>query len=177
MLDVAFAYKRFDFLGNEFLTWLWYAVETEADALRRIDPQMAALEIGNRLVLENQSHQTTETVTIRGDDAGMEEGILALRKGALVVEMNLIYRSGDERWDFSVKGENLNLTAIKVPETGRVETSEDIEAAAVEKVHLCQRPVALVQSLFTHFIHLRLENGWTGTVLPAFRRWMQAKER
>ncbi len=177
MLDVTYAYKRFSFLGNEFLTWLWYAIETEADALRRVDGQMASLEIGNRLVLQNQSRQSTETVTIRGDEAGMEEGILALRKGALVSEMHLIYGSGQERWSFSVKGENLNVSGIKLPETGTVETADDIEGAAIEKAHLYQRPLALVAALFAYFLRLRLENGWTETVLPSFRQWMNRKER
>jgi hypothetical protein len=107
----------------------------------------------------------------------MEEGILALRKGALVSEMNLIYRSGDESWSFSLKGETLNVSGLKVPDSGPVETSDDIEAAAIEKAHLCQRPVVVVEALFAHFLRLRLEKDWITTVLPGFRRWMRSKER
>lgn len=176
MMDVAYALKRFDFLGKEFLTWLWYAVENQADTLRRIDPQMASLEIGNRLVLQNKNQQNNETVTIRGDSAGMEEGVLALRKGALVAEMNLIYRSGDENWHFSLKGETLDPSSVKLPETGRVETSDDIEGAAIEKYHLYRRVVDLVRSLFAHFLEQRLDSQWYTGVLPAFQAWINTKE-
>lgn len=176
MMDVAYALKRFDFLGKEFLTWLWYAVENEPQTLRRIDPQMTSLEIGNRLVLHNKNQQSTETVAIRGDSAGMEEGVLALRKGALVAEMNLIYRSGDENWHFSLKGETLDPSSVKVPQTGRLETSEDIEGAAIEKYHLYRRVVDLVGSLYGHFLEQRLDPRWSTTVLPACQSWINAKE-
>jgi len=42
-----------------------------------------------------------ETVTIKGDDAGLEEGLLALRKGAVVSEINLAYKSGEQEWSFT----------------------------------------------------------------------------
>jgi hypothetical protein len=176
MMDIAYALKRYDFLGKEFLTWLWYAVETQPDTLRGIDSRMTSLEIGNRLVMHNKNRQNTETVTIRGDSAGMEEGVLALRKGALVAEMNLIYRSGDESWHFSVKGETLDPSSVKVPQSARVETGEDIEGAAIEKYHLYRRVVDLVRSLFAHFLEQRLDPRWRTAVLPAFHSWMSAKE-
>lgn len=172
MLDVAVAYNRYQFLGNEFLTWLWYIIESNPDRLRKSDPGLAALELGNRLVLQNHTRQTTETVSIRGDEAGMEEGVLALQKGAMVAEMNLIYRSGEQEWRFSVKGENLQLSGLKVPETGPIESGEDIEAAVIEKAYLCQRSVQLINRLFLDFIHLRLSDAWNKEGVPGIRRWI-----
>ena len=31
MLDLAVAYNRYRFLGDEFLTWLWYTIENDPD--------------------------------------------------------------------------------------------------------------------------------------------------
>ncbi len=81
MLDVAIAYNRYRFLGNEFLTWLWYTLENHSSQLVEIDADLSALEIGNRMVLENRRNEGLETITIKGDDAGLEEGLLALKKG------------------------------------------------------------------------------------------------
>ena len=47
MLDVAVAYRRYQFLGEEFLTWLWYVVEKNQDLIKNFDPRFVALEIGN----------------------------------------------------------------------------------------------------------------------------------
>jgi hypothetical protein len=175
MLDVAVAHDRFRFLGNEFLTWLWYVIESEPDHLRRIDENLTALELGNRLVVQNHRQQTTETVTIRGDEAGMEEGILALKKGALVAEINLTYRSGDQTWHFSLKGEDLQLSGLKVPQTAPVESGEDIEGAVIEKAALCQRSIDLIDGLYFEFLRLRLDDLWTAKVLPRMRGWIGSK--
>jgi hypothetical protein len=176
MMDVVYALKRFDFLGKEFLTWLWFALENQPDTLRALDAQMSSLEIGNRLVLHNKTQQNTETVAIRGDAAGMEEGVLALRKGALVAEMNLVYRSGDESWQFTLRGDTLDPASLKVPQTGRLETKENIEGTAIEKYHLYRRVVDLIRALFSHFLELRLDSRWQSAVLPSFRTWINTKE-
>ena len=98
MLDIAIAYDRYKFIGNEFLTWLWYAIDHAPDTLEKIDPAMQALEVGNRIVLKNQTDNGEETISIKGDTAGLEEGLLALAKGALVTEFNLIDKDGTADW-------------------------------------------------------------------------------
>ena len=51
MLDITFAYNRFKFLGDEFLTWLWYVIENDSGYLKNISPDLSSLETGNRIVL------------------------------------------------------------------------------------------------------------------------------
>src|SRR4030043_36420 len=89
MLDVSVSYNRYKFIGHEFLTWLWFLIEKNPDILKQLNPDLVSLEIGNRVMLENTTRDSLETITIKGDDAGMEEGILALKKGAVVTELNL----------------------------------------------------------------------------------------
>ena len=36
MLDVNYSFKRYGFLGNEFLTWLWYITENDQKAVAEI---------------------------------------------------------------------------------------------------------------------------------------------
>ncbi len=172
MLDVALAYTRYSFLGNEFLTWLWYILENHAARLVQIDSDLSALEIGNRMVLENRRGDGLETITIKGDDAGLEEGLLALGKGALVAEMNLLYRSGDHTWQFNLKGESLNIGNLKPPETGGAETKEDIEGAVLEKIFLYEKIIRFMESAFRHFIHLRVSENWEKDFIAPMRQWI-----
>ncbi|MBW1899386.1 MAG: hypothetical protein JRI61_10050, partial [Deltaproteobacteria bacterium] len=113
MLDVAVAYNRFKFIGDEFLTWVWFIIENDPGYLKNLSTELSSLEIGNRIVLENRRHQAVESITIKGDDANLEEGILALRKGAVVIELNLCFKSGEQEWRFTIKGESLNLSSFK----------------------------------------------------------------
>ncbi len=171
MLDVSVAYNRYGFLGCEFLTWLWYVIENHPDDLAGLTKDFVALEFGNRLVLENRSQDTVETVTIKGDEPGLEEGMMALKKGAGVVEMNLGYRSGDHQWQFTLKGESLHITNLKVPDTGAVESSDDIEGAVLEKVYLYEKVFSLVDAVFKRFIEIRISDAWP-PVITQIRQWI-----
>jgi len=173
MLDIAVAYRRYQFLGDEFLTWLWYLIENEASFFRRIDKEVAALEIGSRMVLANRYRKDSgETVTIKGDEANMDEGLLALKKGAMVAEINLTYRSGEHEWRFNLKGESLNFSSMKVPVTGKIETKDDIEGAVIEKMYLCEKVINLINGLFRHFIRLRVSKDWSAKTVPTIRKWV-----
>ena len=46
MLDVAVAYNRYQFIGEEFLTWLWYVIEKDQNLVKNFDKDFVALEIG-----------------------------------------------------------------------------------------------------------------------------------
>ncbi len=171
MLDVAVAYNRYKFLGNEFLTWLWFMIETDQKRLRRYDPDLVSLNIGSRLVLENTQNNTRETVTIKGEDANLEEGLLALTKGAVVTEIHLSYKTGTQHWQFGLKGESLNISNLKLPETGRVETPEDLEGIVIEKAYLVEKVIGLINTLFSHFVKLRLSSNWRNQTVSQIRKW------
>jgi len=175
MLDIAVAYNRYKFLGNEFLTWLWFMIESDHGSFRQHDPDLVSLTVGNRLVLENTLNNAKETVTIRGDNASLEEGLVALAKGSLVTEIHLSYKSGSQNWEFSLKGESLNISNLKLPETGPVETPDDLEGVVLEKVYLIEKVIGLVNNLFSHFIHLRVSNAWQNQTVSRIRKWATSK--
>jgi len=175
MLDVAVSYNRYKFLGYEFLTWLWFVMEKQSELLRKIDPELMSLEVGNRIVLENHRKDTEESITIQGDQAGLEEGTLALRKGAVVTELNLVYKSGNHEWRFSVKGESLHLSGLKTPQTGPVENKEDMEGALLEKVFLYEKALALVHNLYKEFVSQRLSPKWEKEVVLQIRKWILSR--
>lgn len=172
MLDVAVAYNRYKFLGLEFLTWLWGEIENNQSELIKLQKDLVSLDIGNHLVLENRQSNAMETISIKGDDAGLEEGRLALRKGAVVTEINVLLKAGDQRWQFTIKGESLNISNLKIPETGPVESREDMEGVFLEKTYLFEKAVALVNALFNEFIKRRLSNTWHNQDMPKIRKWI-----
>ena len=176
MLDVAVSYNRYKFLGYEFLTWLWFIMEKQPQALRETDPDLKSLDVGNRIVLENHRNNTEESITIKGDQAGLEEGTLALRKGAVVTELNLVYKSGNHEWRFSVKGESLHLSGLKTPQTGPVENKEDLEGAVLEKLFLYEKALTLIHNLYKLFVRERLSPKWEKETIPQIRKWILSQE-
>lgn len=177
MLDISVSYNRYAFLGYEFLTWLWFMIDQKPAALAASSEKPVSFEVGNRIVIENRSgSDALETLTIKGDDAGLEEAMVALRKGALVAEMNLFYREADHEWQFTVKAESLHLTSVKTPKTERVTDGDAMEAALLEKTYLYECVVTAVRTLYRQFVHQRLSEDWRTSVIPDLRRWISAEK-
>ena len=174
MLDVAVAYNRYQFLGEEFLTWLWYVIEKDQNLIKKFDKDFVALEIGNRMVFENRRKESGERITIKGDGASLEEGILTLKKGALVTELNVVYKSVELTWQFTLKGESLNVSSLNLPSTDVPESDEDIEGFVLEKIFLYDKILKLLENIFNHFVKLRLSNRWQTKMVPNIRNWIQS---
>ena len=166
MLDIAVAYNRFKFLGFEFLTWLWYSI----DGIDDKNSLIRSLTIGNRIVLENRKNNRIETITIKGDDAGLEEGLIALQKGAYVTEINLLYHEEENRWQFTLKGDSLSIHSIKHPDIGFYDPGENKDAYLFEKTYHYNKVVEIIDQLFTVFIKSRLDDNWTKTVVPKLKK-------
>ncbi|MCA1793554.1 MAG: hypothetical protein LC660_06705 [Desulfobacteraceae bacterium] len=175
MLDIATAYNKYGFLGNDFLTWLWFMIETDQDITRAIgskDP--VTLEIGNSLVLENTlGDKSKEKITIKGDRAGLEEGTTALKKGAKVTEMNLICKLGEEEeYKFTIKGESFNITGLKTPTAGRDGSDDEIEGMVLEKALLLFRVTRVIDTLFFTYLDQRISDDWKNKGLTQMRTWI-----
>lgn len=171
MMDVAVAYNRFKFLGEEFLTWLWFVIEKDPVILKKADPDLTSLEIGNRIVLEKRHKKSVERITIKGENAGLEEAMLALQKGALVAELNLVYRSTEQKWQFTIKGESLNLSSLKTPKTTAPESPEDMEGVVLEKIFLYDKILQFLDKLYKTFIKYRVSTRWQKRDISLIKKW------
>jgi len=172
MLDVAVSYNRYKFIGYEFLTWLWFSIENEQRLLEKSLPQPGSIQIGNRIKLENYRNQNLETVTIKGDEAGLEEGILALRKGALVTELNIVYETQNLVWQFNIIGESLNIGNLKTQITGPLEKKEDTEEQVLEKAYQYGEAIQLLDNLYRNFITSRVSSGWEKNTVIKIKNWI-----
>lgn len=174
MLDIAVAYNRYKFLGEEFLTWLWYVIENKQNLIKNFDQNFVGLEIGDRIVFENRRKESAERITIKGEGAGLEEGILALKNGALVTELNMIYRSAELVWQFTLKGESLNISSLTIPNTELPQSDEDLEGFVLEKLFLYDKSLKFLKNLFARFVKLRISNDWQSKDIAAIRNWIQS---
>ncbi|MGD9044116.1 MAG: hypothetical protein PVG06_10405 [Desulfobacterales bacterium] len=174
MLDVAVAYNRFKFLGDEFLTWLWFVIEKDPAIFKDMDPDLTSFEIGNRIVLEKRRKESVERITIKGDNANFEEGMLALNKGALVTELNLVCRTTEHKWAFTLKGESLNLSGFKTPKIAPLQGPDDLEDAVLEKVFLYDKILQFLEKLYKTFIKLRTSSNWQNRTVPLIIKWMHS---
>jgi hypothetical protein len=162
-------------LGNEFLTWLWFMVETGQDITQAIESRdPVSLDIGNSLVLENSlGDNAREKITIKGDQAGLEEGTTALKKGAKVTEMNLICKLGpEEEYHFTLKGDSFNITGLKTPAAAGDGSDDEIEGRIIEKALLLVRITQVIDTLFFTFLKQRTADDWKHKGFDPMRTWI-----
>jgi len=175
MLDIAVAYNRFKFLGDEFLTWLWFVIEQDPAVFKNADPDLTSFEIGSRMVLEKKHKKAVERITIKGEDAGLEEARVALKNGALVAELNLVYRSAQQKWQFTLKGESLNLSSLQTPKISPPESADELEARVLEKIFLYDKILQFLAKLYNTFIKLRISSRWQRREISLIKKWLDSE--
>jgi hypothetical protein len=173
LLDISVAYNRYKFVGHEFLTWMWFVIEHDPAQLNHVIRENVKITIGNRIVLQNTVHDALETITIKGDDAGLEEGVLALKKGALVTEIHLRVAEEENEWQLTLKGESLDISNLRLPETGQIEKKDDIEGALLEKYFLYDKIMGWLDAVYVQYIKIRLSTEWNDRVVPQIKKWIQ----
>ena len=174
MLDIATAYNKYKFLGNDFLTWIWFLIETDRNISTLLNSKNTiTLEIGNSLVLENKlGDKSKEKVTIKGDQAGLEEGTTALKKGAFVTQMNLICKINEDEYKFTIKGESFNITGLKTPKTDLSKNKEEMEGLVLEKSFFCFKIFEVIDTLFLKYIEQRTADNWNNKGLQDIKNWI-----
>jgi hypothetical protein len=168
MIDVSVSYRRYRFLGGEFLTWLWFRIEFgeifEGQDLGE------DLQVGNKIVFEKVT--TNENITIKGNETGFTEGKLALNKGAYVTEIALVFKMMEYEWKFIIKGESFNYSSFKAPATDSLKKKDEFEGTVLEKHYLNKRAIEFIERSFKAFLKLRLSDNW-GEEVTEISHWMR----
>ncbi len=173
MIDVSVTYNRFKFLGHEYLTWLWYSIDTGIYRDLFSTKEAILLTIGNRIVLENRRSKDTETVTIKGDGADLKEGKVALKKGALVSEINIKIERDSQPWALTLKGESFSVVNLKTPAVGQTQDPEDVDGAVLEKIYLFETVFQIMEKIYGSFIKQRVGEDWEGKIKENIKKWIK----
>ena len=176
MLDIATAYNKYKFLGNDFLTWIWFLIETEQNFSNLLNSkETITLEVGNAIVLENKlGDKSTEKISIKGDLAGLEEGTTALKKGAFVTHLNLICKINEDEYKFTIKGESFNITSLKTPKTDLSDKNDEMEGLVLQKAFFSFKIFKIIDTLFLKYIEQRTSDDWNNKGLQDIRNWIQS---
>lgn len=173
MLDISIAYNRYKFVGHEFLTWLWFMIENDPDKINAKDDAPVTLDMGNRIVLENNRREAVETITIKGSESELEEGRLALSNGAVVTEISLLCRINERLWTFNLKGESLDVSGLKIPEIEEGESTDDLEGTILLKLDGYETIIGFIRHMYDQFLKLRVTEQWKKKTVPDIRKWAE----
>lgn len=164
--------RQHDFLGEEFLTWLWFRLETDSGDFALGDGRSAAVALDDYLAFAPAEQDETEHTLRKGLPSRCAEARAALRHGRRVRRMKLIVAIGDREWRLTVDGPSLNLHGVRLPpdpeEAGSREELAAERAAAFVEIR------DVVEDLYAHFLRERLRDDYQATAGEAQAQWRAA---
>jgi hypothetical protein len=161
-----------DFLGNEFLLWLWYVLDSESDTLELADKSEVTAMLARTLVLECPRGQTGKESIQSEGPARLPEARRAIQAGKLPRKVGLTLVRHDHQYDLTLQAETLAITGAKLPPA---ETDEE-RAQLEERVSLLRHLLETLDLLYDAFGHRRCGAEWPKE-LARMQKWLQRDER
>jgi hypothetical protein len=158
-----------DFLGNEFLLWLWYVLDSEADSIKLGDNSTVSAMMARTLTLECPRGQTGhETITSEGPGR-LPEARRAIQSGKLPRKAGLTLVRHDQQYEFTLHAEMLAVGSAKLPPPpdDAVEERARLEARVDQVRHL----IETVDLLYDAFVRRRCGPEW-GKELAKIQKWL-----
>ncbi len=161
-----------DFLGNEFLLWLWYYLEKESDSVGLNDGSEATVMITKSLMLECPRGQTgRETISSDGPTR-LPETHRAIQAGKLPRKMGLIVVRQDEQYELAIQAESLAISGAKLPP---VEGDQD-RARLEDRVTQLRHLMETLDLLYFAFLQMRFTDNWS-RVIAKMKKWLHTEGR
>lgn len=164
--------KQTEFLGREFLTWLWFRSESQEGVFDLAELGTVEILFEGRMTLESDGEEQGNKVTCAGAGTRLNEARFALTRGKTVTQVSLRLIKGDDEWSFSLDAAWLNLSGLKVPKVMQ-DAREDADGLFYERMFLIEQPLAVANALFEEFIRLRVSPEWEQDELPALKEWIR----
>jgi recombination associated protein RdgC len=170
-MDMVDLINRTQFLGPEFLTWLWYRVELQ-QGIFDVGGELGAFELwfDDRLVVGSATMGAQENHFKGGHPASSAEARTALRLGKMANQAKLRIVRASAEWSFVLK-DDLSVAGVKIPAVLGREDEEQLD----ERVMLLDQLDAMVKGLLGQFLALRTSPEWQSDELPALLAWVASE--
>jgi hypothetical protein len=160
------------YLGNEFLLWLWFVLETIGDTVTLGDGSEVVVMLARTLLLDCP-RALSGNETIRSEcPTKLPEARRAIQSGKLPRQAGLILVRHDRQYELTLHAETLAVGGAKLP---AAEERED-RARQEERVGQLRHLTETLDLLYDAFLKRRLEAGWPRE-LEQLQRWLQRDEK
>lgn len=164
-----------DYLGNEFLLWLWYTLSEESDTIELADKSDASVMIVKQLALECPRAETGKEVISCEGPAELPESRRAIQSGKLPRKAGLIVSRQGAQYAFILQAETFNISSAVLPAIepgGKGNGNGNGRARAEERVEQIRHLAETVDLLYDAFLQLRLGSDWDA-VLAKMKTWLR----
>ena len=163
-----------DFVGNEFLMWLWFNSEGESDTIKVADNSEITYMIARTLTLECPRGQTGhETISHEGPSR-LPEAKRAIQSGKLPRKLGLTLVRHAYQYELAIHAETLGIGSAKFPNPP--DDIKDGRAKLEERADRVRHLIETLDLLYDAFGRQRFGKQWSDT-LPRMQKWLAREER
>jgi len=169
--DLTLALER-SFLASEFLTWLWFRCEVEGGVFD-LPSGGVSLAVEDALSLASWDDDALKASLRGGAPTRRPEAANALASGLLLKKARFILARDTREWLFSLDGDTLDLSSVKVVDPD-AEEDEDEDPLAT-KLAAGEELRGAIDALYGEFLAQRLDGAWDRVEVPRLREWVRFK--
>lgn len=171
------AEKRF--VGQEFLTWLWWKSEERGGSVELTGKGDITVVFEKHMLLEYGEGDTNEKVICSGLQAELKEARTGLQMGKKLEQARIKIGQNDYEWNFTLAAALMEFRSVKLPKTAGTEESgnsaEETEGMILERIFLFEELVKLVTELFREFLQVRVGENWRQELMQ-IQKWVSRAE-
>lgn len=163
-----------DFLGNEFILWLWWHAEAVGDTLKLADNSEATIMLARSLTLECPRGMTGSGTISHEGPTRLPEAKRAVQAGKQPRKVGITVVRHDEQYEFALHAETLAVGAAKLPNM-----PEEISEARAKLDTRADQVRSLAETLdllYDAFGKVRHSDEWSKT-LPLMQKWLAREDR
>ena len=161
-----------DFVGNEFLLWLWYQIETAEDTFKLTDGSEATVMLARTLTLECPRGQTGHDTISHEGPTRLPEARRAIQSGKLPRKVGMTLVRHDVQYEFTLHAESLGIGSARIPPS----EEEDDRAQLDERANQVRSLIESLDLLFDLFGQVRFSSEWPKE-LAKMQKWLAREER
>jgi hypothetical protein len=163
------------FLGQEFLTWLWYKSEERGGSILLPGSGDIQLVFEKHMLLESGAGESLEKLICRGLQTELQEARTGLLMGKKLEQARIYLARGEYEWRLTFGATLFELRNISLPRT--VSPNEEAadpfawEARILERVGMCEEALHTIDELFRLFLQIRTSADWAQE-LARLKSWI-----
>ena len=164
------------FIGQEFLTWLWWKSEERGGSIALPGQGDLIVVFEKHMLLEYGEGEHSEKVICSGLQTELKEARTGLLMGKKLEQARIQLVQAEHEWNFTLAAALMEFRSVKIPKTAGTETGgsdnpEETEGMILERIFLFEELLRIVNDLFRMFLEIRISSEWPEE-LQKVRSWV-----
>ena len=161
-----------EFLGQEFVTWLWYQGETKDWSVSLGEEGQVGYWMDELLVLQPDDPVNCSQKLAGTGPTNTAEAQAGLVQGKKVAATRLIFVYNKREWTFTLHADSFNFGSVKLQQP----TTVDAEDRFAELADDLEELTRIFERIYHRFLEIRLSDHWHHQELPAMQQWIAQRQ-